>query len=125
LRRFKTDENLPVEVAGLLRQHQHDALTAIDQLLGGQPDPNVAVVCQAERRALVTLDLDFADIRQYPPEDYPGIIVLRPAFQTITSLLRLTARIISLLGQESLEGHLWTVDDHRVRIRGSSVSGEP
>jgi hypothetical protein len=24
--RFKTDENLPLEVAELLRQHQHDAL---------------------------------------------------------------------------------------------------
>jgi predicted nuclease of predicted toxin-antitoxin system len=64
--RFKVDENLPIEVAELLRQHQHDALTVLDQQLGGHPDPDVAQVCLVERRALVTLDLDFSDIRHYP-----------------------------------------------------------
>jgi Domain of unknown function (DUF5615) len=68
--RFKTDENLPVEVAELLRQHQHDALSVHDQQLAGQVDPRIARVCQTENRALVTCDLDFADIRAYPPEDY-------------------------------------------------------
>jgi predicted nuclease of predicted toxin-antitoxin system len=123
--RFKTDENMPIEVADLLRQHQPDAVTVLDQRLGGQPDPNLAIACQAEDRALVTLDLDFSDIRHYPPEHYPGIIVLRPTPQTVPSLMRLMARVISLLGQEPLDGHLWIVDDHRVRIRGSHPPGGP
>jgi hypothetical protein len=33
--RFKTDENLPIEAATLLRQHGHDALTVSDQSLAG------------------------------------------------------------------------------------------
>jgi len=37
--RFKTDENLPIEVAELLRRHGHDALSVIDQQLAGHPDP--------------------------------------------------------------------------------------
>lgn len=123
--RFKTDENLPDEVAALLRQHQHDALTVLDQRLGGHPDPDIAQVCRAEARALVTLDLDFSDIRQYPPADHPGIIVLRPASQTIPRLLHLMAGVIALLDQEPLDGHLWVVDEQRVRIRGSSASGGP
>jgi predicted nuclease of predicted toxin-antitoxin system len=61
--RFKTDENIPIEVTELLRQHQHDALSVHDQQMAGQADPQVASVCQTEGRALVTFDLDFADIR--------------------------------------------------------------
>jgi predicted nuclease of predicted toxin-antitoxin system len=118
---FKTDENLPVEVADLIRQHGHGALGVIDQRLAGHPDVDVARVCKAEQRALVTLDLDFSDIRAYPPEDYPGIIVLRPALQTITPILRLTERALLLLDSQPLVGHLWIVDETRVRIRGSGT----
>ena len=123
--RFKTDENLPVEVAELLRQHQHDALSVQDQQMAGQGDPQIARVCQMEGRALVTCDLDFADIRAYPPEDYPGIIVLRPAVQSVSSLLRLVNRARPLIDVEPLNGCIWVVDDHRVRIRGTGPQGTP
>ncbi|MEX0712553.1 MAG: DUF5615 family PIN-like protein [Pirellulales bacterium] len=119
--RFKIDENLPIEVAELLRQHGHDALTVPDQNLAGQPDPRVALVCRHEGRALVTLDLDFSDIRHYPPADYEGIIVLRPALQSITRFIRLMGRVVPLLDQEPLKGLLWIVDDHRVRVRGTAL----
>ncbi len=76
-----------------------------------------------DREALVTLDLDFSDIRAYPPEDYQGIIVFRLALQSITTLIRSTTRIIALLDQEPLIGHLWIVEDHQVRIREGSQGG--
>ena len=34
--RFKIDENLPVEAAELLRQAGHDAVTVLEQHLGGR-----------------------------------------------------------------------------------------
>ncbi len=123
--KFKTDENLPVEVVDLLRQAGHDALSVMDQQLAGHPDEDVAAACQAEQRALVTLDLDFSDIRSYPPEDYEGIIVLRPVLQTISSILRLTTRAVSLVDTESLAGRLWIVDEHQVRIRGGNPPTAP
>jgi hypothetical protein len=67
----------------------------------------------------VTFDLDFADILAYPPEDYRGIIVLRPAVQSVSSLVRLMSRALPLLDVEPLDGRIWVVDDHRVRIRGA------
>ena len=114
---FKTDENLPMEVAELLRQAGHDVLSVLDQSLGGEPDSKIAEVCRAEGRALVTLDLDFADIRTYPPAASLGLIVLRPATQTITNLTRLMSQVIELLATEPLEGRLWIVDESQVRIR--------
>ena len=75
--RFKTDENLPLEAAQLLRRAGHDAITILDQQMGGDPDENVASACRREDRVLITLDLDFADLRTYPPESHPGVVVLR------------------------------------------------
>ena len=74
--RFKLDENLPIAAAELLRQLGHDAMTIHDQQLVGEPDPRIAAVCLAEQRALVTLDLDFSDIRTNPPGEFGGIVVL-------------------------------------------------
>jgi predicted nuclease of predicted toxin-antitoxin system len=75
--KFKIDENLAVEVAEILADAGHDAITVPQQQLGGRPDPDIAAVCRQEDRAIVSLDLDFADIRAYPPDHYPGLIVLR------------------------------------------------
>jgi predicted nuclease of predicted toxin-antitoxin system len=115
--RFKTDENLPLEVADLLRAHGYDALTINDQRMSGASDPNIAEVCQQEGRTLITLDLDFADIRCYPPASHSGMIVLRLRRTDKLALLAVTRRLIALLDQETVAGSLWIVDEARVRIR--------
>ncbi len=115
--RFKTDENLPLDVAELLNQHEHDAESVWQEKLSGTPDENLASVCQKEHRALLTLDTDFADIRTYPPQNYPGIIVLRVMQQDKPHVLSVITKVIELLKTESLEKCLWIVDEKRVRIR--------
>ena len=57
---FKIDENLHTDAAALLRQHGHDALTVHDQGLRGGADCDLAQICRQEKRAIVTLDLDFS-----------------------------------------------------------------
>jgi len=116
--KFKVDENLPVEVAGLLNAAGYDALTVSRQRLNGARDPVVASVCQQETRAIVTLDLDFSDIRMYPPKDYSGLMVLRLPRLDKRRLLRAVSRAIPLLAVEPLVGKLWIVDEVSVRIRG-------
>ena len=74
--KFKVDENLPSELAELLNQAGHDAVTVNDEGLGGVDDEVLVPVCKREERALLTFDLGLADIRSYPPSQYPGLIVL-------------------------------------------------
>jgi len=115
---FKVDENLPVEVAEMLKAAGHDAMTIFDQSMVGDLDPKVASVCKVEGRTLVTLDLDFSDIRTYPPAEYPGIIVLRPRNQAKPTVLALVNQLIALLEtDEPLTGHLWIVQETGLRIR--------
>ena len=61
--RFKIDENLPLECAQLLTAAEHDVVRVIGQNLQGADDPSVLKACVEEGRVLVTLDVDFADIR--------------------------------------------------------------
>ena len=116
---FKLDENLPRAAVRFLREHGHDVLSALDPHLGGRPDSQLLDAVKLENRAFITLDLDFADIRRYPPKTLPGIIVLRPATQDVRSLVSLLRNLQPLLEREQLAGRLWIVDEQRVRIRGS------
>lgn len=116
--RFKVDENLPVEVAELLREAGYDALTVHDENLAGARDPHFASVSQIEKRTLVTLDTDFADIGAYPPKDFPGIIVLRLKMQNKRHVIKIFERLVKMLPSERLEQRLWIVDEDRIRVRG-------
>ena len=114
---FKIDENLPEEVVESPTAAGHDATTIHDQKMVGKPDPFVAAVCRAEGRVLVTLDLDFSDIRTYPPGDFHGVIVLRPRTQAKPAVLALFSKLIPLLNSEPLHGKLWIVQENGLRIR--------
>ena len=93
--RFKLDENLPRDAEALLRNDGHDVHTALDERLGGHPDGEVLDACVRETRILVTFDLDFADIRRYPPASHAGVWVLRPPTQSIGNTLDLLRRALA------------------------------
>jgi hypothetical protein len=54
-----------------------DAGTVWDENLAGSDDDEIAERIRSEGRVLLTLNLNFANVREYPPDQYPGIIVLR------------------------------------------------
>lgn len=122
--KFKIDENLPVAAAVLLREAGHEAQTVHDEQMVGGPDCALAQVSRREGRALVTLDLDFSDIRAYPPAEYPGIVVLRPRTQDRRSVLDLLRSVLPLFDREVLGGNLWIVERTGVRIRAGTSGGE-
>lgn len=116
--RFKVDENLPQEVAELLCENGHDALSVFDQTLSGEQDPTLFEVCQAERRVLVTLDRDFANIQAYPPATTVGIVVLRLVRQDKPRVLQVLKKLIPALTENAVSQKLWVVEEDRIRIRG-------
>lgn len=114
--RFKIDENLPSALVRLLAASGHDATSVREEGLNGRPDHEIAKACRSESRAIVSLDLDFADITALPPHDYAGIIVLRISNQSRSHVVRIFRGLLPLLETEVLAGHLWIVEDDRIRI---------
>ncbi len=114
--RCKLDENLPIEAADLLRAAGHEASTAAEQGLTGAGDDRIAELCRAEERVLFSLDLDFGNIRRYPPRDHAGIVVLRLRAQDRPYVLVAIERFLLTVGNENLAGRLWIVDEVSVRV---------
>jgi predicted nuclease of predicted toxin-antitoxin system len=115
--KFKIDENLPIEVGESLRNEGYDSVTVLNQNLSGTSDTKLATICRKEKRILVTLDNDFANIRTYPPEKFSGIIVLRLKQQDKPHVLKIFSHAIRLFTEEPIERHLWIVEEDKIRIR--------
>lgn len=118
-KKFKIDENLPVEIAGLLRENEFRVKTVLEEELGGLSDADLSKRCKEENRIFITLDLDFADIKSYPPEEYPGLIVLRPTRQNKSHLLKLFKSLLSRLKKVPIKNKLWIVEENKIRIHDS------
>ena len=75
--RLKLEENLGARGVELFEQAGHDVSTVVAQGLSSATDRVALAACRNEGRCLVTLDLEFGNPLVFPPQDSPGIIVIR------------------------------------------------
>jgi predicted nuclease of predicted toxin-antitoxin system len=119
--KLKLDENLGGSARDELVQAGLDVATVPGQSLASATDESLIEACRAEGRALVTLDLDFANPLRFPPDRCPGIAVLRPPPQiSAAALLALVRTLAAALAKESLAGRLWIVEIGRIRVHETS-----
>ena len=91
--KFLIDANLPRSVIELISELGHDAEFARDIGLGAAPDSEIAARAIQSGAVLLTRDLDFADIRSYPPEQYSGIVILRVPDDAVSADIVRIARL--------------------------------
>ncbi len=117
--RFLIDEDLPRSTSSLLRHHGHEALDVRDIGLRGASDTDIAAYAQKQGLCLLTGDLHFSNIGNYPPGSYAGLVVLRPPTNaTSSTILTLIEGFLlqnHVVGQ--LNGKLAIVEPGRLRIR--------
>lgn len=113
---LKLDENLPGVAGQLLRTAGHDVATAQEEGLGGAADDALLAAAVSEDRAVLTLDLDFADVRRHDPVRTAGIIVLRLHDQTLPMIRRAVVRLGDILMRERPAGRLWILDESKLRV---------
>jgi predicted nuclease of predicted toxin-antitoxin system len=114
--KLKLDENLGLRWIGQLRGAGHDVDTVVGEQLSGSTDQSVIDATVGADRALVTLDLDFANPMRFPPENTPGIGVRRvrerPGRNDVDLVVR---RLIFGLAAHVLTGRLWVVEPAHIR----------
>ena len=113
----KLDENLGRTPQRLLERRGHDAENVYDEEMSGASDPEVWQAAQAEARLLVTLDTDFADVRQYPPGTHAGVLLLRPRSRSREAATALLERVLDLHPLDMLRGCLAVATEAHIRVR--------
>lgn len=115
--RLKLDENLGNHARDILQAAGHDVSTVLAEALGEAIDDEVLQAAVDEGRALVTLDLDFANPLRFLPSRYSGLVLLRlrskPSLEDVLILVRTLARFLEM---EEPGGKLWIVEPGRVRV---------
>ncbi len=117
--RFLIDADLPRSAKPLLEKLGHEAIDVRDVGLRSAKDQVIARYAQEHHACLLTGDFGFADIRNYPPESYDGIVVLGlPRDATAIFILGL---IEEMLRQSEvvvrLPRRLAIVEASRIRLR--------
>jgi predicted nuclease of predicted toxin-antitoxin system len=115
--KLKLDENLSRHLKPGLMALQHDVMTAADEDLLSRPDTDIARAALREGRMLLTLDVEFADLRKYAPGSHPGIILFRPASLGPISVNKFVVNFIRSTDLQRLVGCVAVVDPVHVRVR--------
>ena len=87
--KLKLDENLNERGIALLAAAGHEVSTVVLQKMQAASDAEVIEVCRKEGRALVTLDLDFANPNSLSPQPVSGHCGAAPAKESLCGRLAL------------------------------------
>jgi predicted nuclease of predicted toxin-antitoxin system len=115
---FLLDENIPLSAAAILRGAGHGARHVGDVGLRGAPDETIFARAQAEGWLIVTRDLGFGNLLDYPLETHVGIIVLRvPSTYTARQIRGVLRSFIVSVEPDEIVEALAIVEPGRYRIR--------
>ncbi|MBM4340513.1 MAG: hypothetical protein FJ110_13350 [Deltaproteobacteria bacterium] len=115
--KIKLDENISRHLKPHLQQVGHDIFTATEEGLTGKSDVEVGASAKSEGLILFTLDLEFADLRKFPPGTHPGIVLFRPLSMGPLATNRFIVNFVKETDMIALAGCTVVVDPTRVRIR--------
>lgn len=122
--RFLIDADLPRSTRLVVENAGHEALDVRDVGLGDvglgdAEDPAIAARAKADQLCLLTGDFGFADVRNYPPDQYAGLVVRElPKDATAEVILDLVQRLLDQVDVVSkLPARLVIVSFGRVRLR--------
>lgn len=115
--RVKVDEDLPGAAVQMLRDRGYEAVSVVEQGMGGWKDPALWQAVQSEQRFLVTADKGFADIRFYPPGTHAGVLLLRPDEDGIRPVIELLERVLTSYELETLARTVTVATPRGIRIR--------
>ena len=122
--KIKLDENLSRHLKASIAQLGHDARTAEEEGLLAKSDVHVGSVAKSEGRMVFTLDLDFADLRKFPPGSHPGVVLFRPRSMGPLAMNGFILKFAQDTDLSELIGCVAVVEPHRIRVRRPSINTE-
>jgi predicted nuclease of predicted toxin-antitoxin system len=111
------DECVYKVTVDLLRSWGHDVLTAQEVGLSGKPDEEILAYAVRHERVLITIDMDFSNIRHYTPELHKGIVITKIRPHNAEAVHKVLEYLLNNIEPERLGRSLVIVDQRKYRIR--------
>jgi len=118
------DEILAELHAERLRRAGYSVDCVYDEGLSGATDERVWQRACSEGRLFITPDLDFSDVRRFPPGTHPGILLLRSRTRGRQGVLDVLNRVIVERTLDTLVGCLAVADENQTRVRRPPASDQ-
>jgi predicted nuclease of predicted toxin-antitoxin system len=115
--KLKLDENIPIELLDDLLSLGHEADSVKSEGLAGEPDQVILERARAEARVLLTLDKGIGNVRAFPPNEFSGIVLLRPPSSGRDGTLSFARKHLPAILAEDMIGRLLVVTDQGLRRR--------
>ena len=111
------DHCVPHRYLRLIRMWSFPVELMSTHIPADSPDTKVIALAQSLDAVLLTVDLDFANILNYPPGQYGGLIVMRYHVQDESALDATLKQALDDLYRDNLRYSLVIIDSTHYRIR--------
>ena len=115
--RFLADENIFPNVITHLRNLGHDVKGIQESSLLQTLDDKIIDIATKEERTIITFDKHFGDILRYPPQNLPGIILLRIHPPLLDDIFKAFENLFENYHAGSFKGRLIVLSKSGYRIR--------
>ncbi|MBN1947028.1 MAG: DUF5615 family PIN-like protein [Bradymonadales bacterium] len=115
---FLIDEDMPRSLCRVLCDSGIKAVDVRDVGLRGGSDREVFEYALAHQQVLITADMGFSNILQFPPTGHSGIVIARFPNELPASIItRALLQAIHELSEVDWEGNTIIVEPDRLRMR--------
>jgi len=114
---FLIDANMPRSTKATIESLGYNVVDVRDILPPATPDSDIASLALTENRVIITRDQDFSNIILYPPQKYPGIIVLKVHALKPSEMNKLIELFLVSNSPEAISHCLIILEPHRFRIK--------
>jgi predicted nuclease of predicted toxin-antitoxin system len=83
----------------------------------GRSDIELGSAAKNEGRMILTMDLEFADLRKFPPGSHPGVLLFRPRSMGPLAVNRFVFDFVKSADLDEFAGCNVVVEHDRVRLR--------
>jgi predicted nuclease of predicted toxin-antitoxin system len=111
------DQCVPRKYKYLLQSWGYAATLLNEHIAPDASDVDVIALAQTLDAVLLTVDLDFANILNYPPGNYAGVVVMRYEASNEDALGSTLQQVLTDLYRDPLRGVLVIIEPTRYRVR--------
>lgn len=115
--RFLLDMGVHLGLLNWLRDQGHEVIHLRDEGLGRLPDGQIFAKGIAERRIVVTFDLDFGEIASYARGQHTSVILFRLRNTRVGHVIHRLSLVLEESSDALTDGAVIIVEDGRHRIR--------